>query len=173
MNLLSGSIYAYFSDSAMQIVDSYRWKLYLVSCIHHGQLLVFRFVLRKKKTKNESQNVASSFHPENKFKPKIALFHFQYPSCSIILQCLEQEKHILRRKLSEAESERDLRVQELESDYNDLRSKLMSQVIEAKKCQKNALKNGVRIEIIFDFIRYNLACSTVIISMVRSDHIFI
>lgn len=47
----------------------------------------------------------------------------------IFLQCLEQEKHILRRKLSEAESERDLRVQELESDYNDLKSKLMSQVI--------------------------------------------
>lgn len=45
------------------------------------------------------------------------------------LQCLEQEKHILRRKLSEAESERDLRVQELESDYSDLKSKLMSQVI--------------------------------------------
>lgn len=44
------------------------------------------------------------------------------------MQCLEQEKHILRRKLSEAESERDLRVQELESDYSDLRSKLMSQV---------------------------------------------
>ncbi|XP_031631852.1 bicaudal D-related protein homolog isoform X2 [Contarinia nasturtii] len=43
------------------------------------------------------------------------------------LECLEQEKHILRRKLSEAESERDLRVQELESDYNDLKSKLMSQ----------------------------------------------
>lgn len=47
----------------------------------------------------------------------------------ISLQCLEQEKHVLRRKLSEAESERDLRVQELESDYNDLKSKLMSQVI--------------------------------------------
>lgn len=49
------------------------------------------------------------------------------------LQCLEQEKHILRRKLSEAESERDLRVQELESDYSDLKSKLMSQVNEENK----------------------------------------
>lgn len=49
---------------------------------------------------------------------------------SFYLQCLEQEKHMLRRKLSEAESERDLRVQELESDYNELRSKLMSQVIQ-------------------------------------------
>lgn len=37
---------------------------------------------------------------------------------------------MLRRKLSEAESERDLRVQELESDYNELTSKLMSQVIQ-------------------------------------------
>lgn len=58
---------------------------------------------------------------------------FPYPRlmnfCCLFFQCLEQEKHMLRRKLSEAESERDLRVQELESDYNDLRSKLMSQVI--------------------------------------------
>lgn len=45
------------------------------------------------------------------------------------LQCLEQEKHVLRRKLSVAESERDVRIQDLEADYNDLRSKLMSQVI--------------------------------------------
>lgn len=37
---------------------------------------------------------------------------------------------MLRRKLSEAESERDLRVQELESDYNELKSKLMSKVIQ-------------------------------------------
>lgn len=44
-------------------------------------------------------------------------------------QCLEQEKHVLRRKLSEAESDRDIRIQDLESDYNDLKSKLMSQVI--------------------------------------------
>lgn len=43
-------------------------------------------------------------------------------------QRLEQEKHILRRKLSEAESEGDIRAQELESDYNDLKSKVMSQV---------------------------------------------
>lgn len=47
---------------------------------------------------------------------------------SVYLQSLEQEKHMLRRKLSEAESERDLRIQELEGDYNDLKSKLMSQV---------------------------------------------
>lgn len=46
----------------------------------------------------------------------------------VYLQSLEQEKHMLRRKLSEAESERDLRIQELEGDYNDLKSKLMSQV---------------------------------------------
>lgn len=44
------------------------------------------------------------------------------------LQRLEQEKHILRRKLSEAESEGDIRAQELESDYNDLKSKMMAQV---------------------------------------------
>lgn len=51
-----------------------------------------------------------------------------FPIFLLSLQSLEQEKHMLRRKLSEAESERDLRVQELESDYNDLKSKLMSQV---------------------------------------------
>lgn len=41
---------------------------------------------------------------------------------------MEQEKHILRRKLSEAESEGDIRAQELESDYNDLKSKMLAQV---------------------------------------------
>lgn len=39
---------------------------------------LFSVLYWKKKTKNESQTVASSFHPENKFKPTIALFHFQY-----------------------------------------------------------------------------------------------
>lgn len=61
------------------------------------------------------------------FVPNYYLFRFS--SNFVFFQCLEQEKHVLRRKLSEAESERDLRVQELESDYNDLKSKLMSQVI--------------------------------------------
>lgn len=62
----------------------------------------------------------------------IRLFFFLVFLFSVSFQCLEQEKHVLRRKLSEAESERDLRVQELESDYNDLKSKLISQVIKHK-----------------------------------------
>lgn len=49
-------------------------------------------------------------------------------------QRLEQEKHILRRKLSEAESEGDIRAQDLESDYNDLKAKLLAQV--SKKLKK-------------------------------------
>lgn len=44
------------------------------------------------------------------------------------MQRLEQEKHILRRKLSEAESEGDIRAQELESDYNEIKSKMLAQV---------------------------------------------
>lgn len=44
------------------------------------------------------------------------------------LQRLEQEKHVLRRKLSAAESESDIRAQELEADYNDLKSKMSLQV---------------------------------------------
>lgn len=53
------------------------------------------------------------------------------------LQRLEQEKHILRRKLSEAESEGDIRAQELESDYNDLKSKMMAQVSGNNKIERN------------------------------------
>lgn len=49
---------------------------------------------------------------------------------------------MLRRKLSEAESERDLRIQELESDYSDLKSKLMSQVC---KCVRARLKFVLKI----------------------------
>lgn len=43
-------------------------------------------------------------------------------------QRLEQEKHVLRRKLSAAESESDIRAQELETDFNDLQKKMMTQV---------------------------------------------
>lgn len=43
-------------------------------------------------------------------------------------QRLEQEKHVLRRKLSAAESEGDIRAQELESDFSALQKKMMAQV---------------------------------------------
>lgn len=55
-------------------------------------------------------------------------------------QRLEQEKHILRRKLSEAESEGDIRAQDLESDYNDLKAKLLAQVSKKLKKDEN-IKN--------------------------------
>lgn len=43
------------------------------------------------------------------------------------LERLEQEKHVLRRKLSAAESESDIRAQDLESDFNELKAKMMLQ----------------------------------------------
>ncbi|XP_037050003.1 bicaudal D-related protein homolog [Bradysia coprophila] len=57
------------------------------------------------------------------------------------LERLEQEKHILRRKLSEAESEGDIRAQELESDYNEIKSKMLAQEtsIRQNEREKNLL----------------------------------
>lgn len=52
-------------------------------------------------------------------------------------QRLEQEKHVLRRKLSAAESESDIRAQELETDFNDLQKKMMTQVRQKLPCQHN------------------------------------
>lgn len=73
---------------------------------------------------------------------------------SLIFQCLEQEKHVLRRKLSEAESERDVRIQDLESDYNDLKKKLMSQVINFMKSYAQVWRdcmNGLTFRIVHTF----------------------
>lgn len=52
------------------------------------------------------------------------------------LERLEQEKHILRRKLSEAESEGDIRAQELESDYNEIKSKMLSQETQIRQNER-------------------------------------
>lgn len=101
--------------------------------INHSAYDVLYFV----STIYEIVRSSSQTHELTHFSYKVGFLLIRFGDFSLIFfflsflffQCLEQEKHVLRRKLSEAESERDLRVQELESDYNDLKSKLISQVI--------------------------------------------
>lgn len=51
-------------------------------------------------------------------------------------QSLEQEKHVLRRKLSVAQSEGESRVLELHSDLKDLRSKLDVQEASVRQAER-------------------------------------
>ena len=77
-------------------------------------------------------SIAWSYIFKNKNKTK----HFHFFFFSLLFQILEQEKHILRRKVDNVEGEYESKVSELQSDVADLRRALDEQQNNVKMAER-------------------------------------
>ena len=77
-------------------------------------------------------SIAWSYIFKNKNKTK----HFHFFFFPLLFQILEQEKHILRRKVDNVEGEYESKVSELQSDVADLRRALDEQQNNVKMAER-------------------------------------